>query len=477
MTRIEKNASHLPAEPGLILQSDAIHKAHSRVLRTRRHAQFHRLRHRQRRGQFMERQKTGTYIHESAAAHAKTLTSILDNYDIDVSAMRNELKQIAQLPKSNILDPESPATTVVNMKTSAGLADNLRRELKFKNIISKVFPPVVGTYSPISLQFENSPLFLPSVVEFYRDNLDTVRQYMPDFHICTVNSFVVAPRKRAFGVHNAGSVGLEIPSFAKNGWGYPKKHWSFHTALTRTSLDRQPFCVFDDAKPECPNLAFLYDQLQSYDLTSEEREQIDKFYYICMTRMVTTYDVTGARNFLMCKYFEKTYGAPENHSPGYYWDIQPGQAVFFDNYQPHGDSTLPISDHERMTIDLRCYTKVEYPDGITSGVDLLAGDVREGRIKAKRNALDCILRVVGYRDIDEFLELIYGRNHNGIDIFDMTTDPQFGVYNRGEHYLLDQNLEPHFERIQKLYDRIEKEGEFSIPKKQQDAIMELSRKY
>lgn len=427
----------------------------------------------------IKRQETGTYLHESAAAHAKTLIHILDKYDVDKSEMQNGLKQMSKLPKSNIVNSDSFPVKIVQMKTSDDLEEKLRYELTCKNIISKVFPPIVGTYSPISLQFENSPLFLPSIVEFYRDNLDIVREYMPDLHNCTVNSFVVAPNKRAFGVHNAGGVGFEIPSFAKNGWGYPKKHWSFHTTLTRTSLDRQPFCVFDDAVPECPNLAYVYDQLQSFELTSEEREQIDKFYYICMSRMVTAFDVTGARNYLMCKYFENIYATQEklSQSSGYYWDLQPGQAVFFDNYQPHADSTLPLSNHERMTIDLRCYSKVEYPDGMKSGVDLLEGAARDARIKAKRNALDAILRVLGYQDIDEFLELIYGRNHKEIDIFDMTTDPQFGVYNRGEHYLLDQNLEPHFERINKLYDQIESDGDFTIPKKQQDAIMELSRIY
>lgn len=421
-----------------------------------------------------ERKKTGTLLHESAAAHVKDLTHILDNYDVGEAEMKNGIKQMAKLPKSIILDTESPPVKVVQMKTTSGLAENLRRELKYKNIISKVFPPVVGTYSPVSLQFENSPLFLPSAVEFLRSNLDTVKETMPDVHICTVNSFVVPPNKRAFGVHNAGSVGLEIPSFAKAGLGYPKRHWSFHTALTPTSLDRQPFCIFDDALPECPNLAYVYDQLQSFDLSSQERNEIDKFYYLCMSRTITAFDITGARNYMMCKYFEKVYASPENHSPGYYWDLKPGEAVFFDNYQPHADSTLPLSTHERMTIDLRCYSKVEYPDGMRSGVDLLEGEARERRVKAKRNALDCIVRAVGYRDLEEFLELIYGRNHREIDIFDMTTDPQFGAYNRSEDYILDQNLEPHFERMNKLYDKIESDGEFTVSKKQQEAISKLS---
>jgi len=422
----------------------------------------------------MERQKTGTYIHESAAVHAAHLSNIIDNYDVDKAEMRSVLKQMAVLQKSNIVDPESPAVKIVQMKTSEGLAENLKREMKCKNLIGNKFPPVVGTYSPVSLQFENSPLFLPSVVEFYTSNLDTVKEHFPDVDNCTVNSFVVPPNKHAFGVHNAGGVGFEIPSFARKGWGFPKRHWSFHTALTRTSFDRQPFCVFDDALPECPNLAYLYDKLLSFDLTSEEREQIDKFYYICMSHLVTAYDVTGARIFLLCKYFEKTYASPEKHSSGYYWDLQPGQAIFFDNYQPHGDSTLPLSQHERMSIDLRCYSKVEYPEGMKSGVDLLEGKDRERRVKAKRNSLDCILRVVGYEDLDEFLELVYGRKYREIDMFDMTTDPQFGVYNRTDHYILDQNLDGHFEKILKLYEQIERDGELIIPKKQQDAIAQLS---
>jgi hypothetical protein len=425
----------------------------------------------------MEKQKTGNYLHESAAAHAKTLTHILDNYDVDNSVVQKSIKQMAKLPKSNIVDPESPATEVVDMKTREGLDDNLRRELTCKNIIAKEFPPVVGTYSPISLQFENSSLFLPSAVEFLKSNVDTVKEYFPDESITTVNSFVVQPNKHAFGVHNAGSVGFEVPSFAEKGLAYPKKHWSFHTALTPTPLDRQPFCIFEDAIPECPNLPYVYDKLQSYDLTTEEREQIDKFYYICISRKITAFDHTGARNYLICKYFEKTYGAPENYSPGYYWDLKPGQALFFDNYQPHGDSTLPLSSHERLTIDLRCYSKVEYPEGMKSGVDLLTGEDLKRRVESKRNALDCILRVVGYRDIDEFLELIYGRNHKNVDIFAMTTDPQFGVYNRTEDYILDQNLDAHFEKIDKLYDQIEKDGEFIIPKKQHEVITQLSRVY
>ncbi|VAW71261.1 hypothetical protein MNBD_GAMMA12-3912 [hydrothermal vent metagenome] len=423
----------------------------------------------------MQRQKTGTFLHSSAAAHAKTLTHILDNYEVKQSEIQNALKHISQLPKSNIVDPESPSVEVVQMKTNDDLSENLRRELKHKNTISKVFPPVVGTYSPVSLQFENSPLFLPSVVEFTSANQDTVREFMPDMHMCTVNSFAVSPNNHAFGVHNAGSVGFEIPSFAQKGLGYPKKHWSFHTALTRTSLDKQPFCIFDDAVAEGPNLAYLYDQLQSYDLTTEERENIDKFYYLCMTRMITTYDITGARNYLVCKYFEKHYASRDDQNAGYYWDLEPGQALFFDNYQPHGDSTLPLSEHERLSIDLRCYTKVEYPDGMKSGVDFLQGDALTQRVKAKRKSLDCILRVIGYEDIDEFLKLIYGSKYNEVDIFEMTTDPQFGVYNKTEYYLLDQDLEPHFEKIHTLYEKMDRDGEFVIPKKQQEAIMQLSQ--
>lgn len=428
-------------------------------------------------GQVMDKQKTGTYIHESAMAHANTLTHILDNYDVGESEIRRSISQMAQLPKSNLVVSDSPATKVAQMKTTDGLADNLRRELTCKSFIANGLPPVVGTYSPISLQFENSSLFLPSAVEFLHANEDTVKEYFPEANITTVNSFSVAPNKHAFGVHNAGSVGFEVPSFAKQGLAYPKQHLSFHTALTPTPLDRQPFCIFEDVVPECPNLPYLYNALQNFDLTEEERKKIDKFYYICISRVITAFDITGARNYLMCKYFEKTYGTPETKSSGYFWDLEPGQAVFFDNYKLHGDSTLPLSNEERLTIDLRCYSKVEYPEGMNSGIDLLTGEDRKRRVKAKSSALDCILRIVGYRDLDEFLDLVYGRNRKEIDVFDMMTDPQFGVYNRSKHYILDQNLDGHFEKINKLYEQIERDGEFVMPKKQHEEITRLSRTY
>ena len=39
--------------------------------------------------------------------------------------------------------------------------------------------------------------------------------------------------------------------------------------------------------------------------------------------------------------------------------------------------------------------------------------------------------------------------------------------------LLDQNLEPHYERIEKLYSRIEREGRFVAPEEAQQAIAQL----
>lgn len=422
----------------------------------------------------MERKKTGRFVHEAAAVHAETLVKILDNYEVDKAEVRKRLKQISNwFAPSNIPNLDSPQTKSVPMKITDDLHGNLVREMKFKSIFDKSFP-VVGTYSPVSLEFENACLFLPSAVRFYKMNKDTVREHMPEVNTVTVNAFCVPAQKHAFGFHNAGGVGIELEDFAKKGWAFPKQHWSFHTALTPTPLNRQPLCIWDDLPAECANLAFYYEQLRSFDMTDEERDSIDKCYYLCAANKITGFDVSGARGYLQCKYYEKAYASPEKHNSGYYWDLKPGEAVFFDNYKFHGDSRLPLSEHDRVTIDLRCYSKVKYPPGMMSGLDMLQGEHRKKKIKDKHNALDIVLRAVGYRDIDEFLTLIYGVGSDKLNIFDVTTDLQYGIFNSTEHFLLEQNLDPHYERMQKLYEQIERDGEFIMPQKTQDEIIRMA---
>ena len=115
-----------------------------------------------------------------------------------------------------------------------------------------------------------------------------------------------------------------------------------------------------------------------------------------------------------------------------------------------------------MTIDLRCFSKVEYPDGIKSGVDLVKSEKNRTQ---KRDALEFILMILGYDNLDQFAKSIYGKNFYKIDPFVITTDLQFAVYNKDEYFLADQNLDVHYEKVMRLYEKIEKDGEFVLSKK------------
>ena len=364
-------------------------------------------------------------------------------------------------------------TKIVQMDVDAELLANLARELLIRSKIDKAISDVAaGTYFPLSTQFENSILFLPSAQRFYQRNKEIVYEHFPEIENAVVNAFVVPPNKIPYGVHNAGAIGFQHPALARKGLGFPPIHRSFHTAITATPLDRQPLCVFENGVSESPNTSFLFEQIHSFDLDPDEAATIDKAFYLHDAGMLREMDIVSVRDFLLCKYWEKTYRSMPERAIGYFCECKPGQAVVFDNYKPHGDGTLQPSPEERITIDIRCFSKVSYPSKrVTSGADLLPNAEKRNRQKSDR--LECLLLLLGYESRDEFLNLIYGTNHGEIGPFDMNADGQFGVYNKPKYNLLDQDLEPHYERCEKVYEKIERDGEFVPPDRAQKAIAQL----
>lgn len=418
-------------------------------------------------------QKTGTWLHESAGAHARHLVRVLDRYTVDKEAMA------ARLPPNRALNPccfypDPKPTKVVQMNLDDDLAVKLRRQLRLQAKIAASFSDAsVGTYFPLSTMFENSVLFIPSAKRFYDLNQDMVREHFPEAETTVVNAFVVPKGKKPYGTHSASGIALQIPSLVRKKLGFPTQYRSFHTALTPTPLERQPFVIFEDAELEAPNLQFVYQKMLEYGLGPEEKADVDKALYLYMEGKLSEIDLPTVRDFLMAKYWEKRYA--DKPSAGYYCDSRVGDALVFDNYRAHADSTLPIATEDRVTIDFRCFNKVEYPAGMNSGLDFIVDPKeRAYQTKRKRAGIEFLLMALGYENIDEFLRMIFGTPYSHINPFELMTDLQFGVYNKTKHHLLDQNLDHHYERVERLYERIERDGEYTLPEHAQQALKALA---
>jgi hypothetical protein len=418
-------------------------------------------------------QKTGTWLHEAAGAHARRLVQVLDRYTVDKDAMA------ARLPPNRALNPccfkpDVMPTKVVQMNLGTDLAGKMRRELRCQAKIQESFASAsVGTYFPLSTMFENSVLFIPSAKRFYDLNQDIVHKYFPEAATTVVNAFVVPKGKKPYGTHSASGIALQIPSLVKKGLGFPKLYRSFHTALTPTPIDRQPFVIFEEAEVEAPNLQFVYLKMMDCDLSTEEKAAVDKALYLYLEGKISEIDLPTVRDFLMAKYWEKTYAS--NPSSGYYCDSNIGQALFFDNYRAHADDTLPLASEDRVTIDFRCFSKVSYPPGMSSGLDFIVDPKeRAYQIKRKRAGVAFLLMTLGYESIDEFLRMVFGTPYGHINPFELMTDLQFGIYNKTKYHLLDWNLDAHYERVEQLYERIEAEDRYDLPARAVEALKVLS---
>lgn len=415
---------------------------------------------------------TGTFLNDSAAAHAKELYRVLEKYTIDPKEMQEfleEQKDHFKKEAHNIVHENPAKMRAQDMNISQKVMDNIKHELKIKDIIDRAISSTIrpGTYSAISTQFENSILFVPSAQTFYRENTELVKNQFPEIETIVVNSFYVPANKKPYGVHNAGSIAFQIPEIASKGYGYPKRHVSYHTAVTPTPLDKQPLVVFEDSVAESPNTIYMYENAVKHAASADERKQLETAIYLLGSGKILEVDISAARDFLLTKYWEKKYTLEPAKAKGYYCDLKPGQALVFDNYRPHGDSTIPMSNVDRVTIDLRCFSKVEYPQGIKNGVDFVKAEKNRTQ---KRNALEFILMILGYSDLDQFAKSIYGKDYYKIDPFVITTDLQFAVYNKDEYFLADQNLDLHYEKVMRLYEKIENDGEYVLSKKLLDSL-------
>merc|ERR1712190_313677 len=83
---------------------------------------------------------------------------------------------------------------------------------------------------------------------------------------------------------------------------------------------------------------------------------------VMMQDMISATHLRVLMDYLHAVYYEtKACGNATADSMGTYWDLEPGQALHFNNWRTHGDSGLGSSEHERVTMDLRCFSEMKVP--------------------------------------------------------------------------------------------------------------------
>lgn len=64
-------------------------------------------------------------------------------------------------------------------------------------------------------------------------------------------------------------------------------------------------------------------------------------------------NVLAATQFIFAKYIEVKYCSLPYRTYGVWWPLKAGQALLFNNYRPHGDSTLPVDSRNRCVSGLK----------------------------------------------------------------------------------------------------------------------------
>mmetsp|Transcript_6446 Transcript_6446/g.15586 ORF Transcript_6446/g.15586 Transcript_6446/m.15586 type:complete len:187 (-) Transcript_6446:219-779(-) len=137
---------------------------------------------------------------------------------------------------------------------------------------------------------------------------------------------------------------------------------------------------------------------------------------------------------------------------GKYWELRAGQALFFSNYVPHGDSTLPLSSRPRYTIDLRIFSKDIYP----KEPEEERPELYKIRLRNELKAKECIAIILGYKDQRELTETITGQPQTqNYTLAHLLTNTALGLHGsyggeRKDILTYEEGLRRHFKRTSKI---------------------------
>merc|ERR1712087_1351 len=109
-----------------------------------------------------------------------------------------------------------------------------------------------------------------------------------------------------------------------------------------------------------------------------------------------------------------TCGNDSSEMLGSYWDLSPGEALYFNNWRVHGGSGVGSAEHDRITIDLRCFSEMDVPFPFRDSYDF-SRRVSPDMVNSHEKAAQCLLRLFNYSSPDDFLDTMFGRKmRNGV---------------------------------------------------------------
>ncbi|GAB5366286.1 hypothetical protein AAMO2058_001131000 [Amorphochlora amoebiformis] len=444
---------------------------------------------------------------ESARAHAEKLEPrILQNYDefrgilfeegsdgFLLTDLIYQLKKIYGYDASKVRHtPQNLGRTrIVQMNTTRKMREAIIKEMswtrKLQDTINDYLRSLGQTefanYNSYSLEFDNAILFSPTGYEFYLSNRHIIEELFPDLGGISLNAFSVRAGKSAYGAHNARpwSVGLSKPVCKlplPNGARclFPDKQMSLHTALEEVTYDHQPLVMYEDAEPEIPSSLYMAQKLNGqFPPHSNINKSLEMSRYFLANPSLGDENIfLSATQYQFARYIEQKYCNLPWKIPGVYWNLEPGQAVFFNNYVPHGDCTLPKSSRDRFTIDLRMFSKDYYPSDLSS----VAPRMWRARFLHVMHTKKCLSIILGYQDEQELLEVITGGrlivNSNGVQLSLVHIMTDIGLALHGSYgaerqdiLTFQEGLKRHFERV-----RVLMESDPVLPDKAKTCIAE-----
>ena len=344
------------------------------------------------------------------------------------------------------LSEETRLQAIEDLKRVQSIQDKMDQILNLKNARGQ-------KYTPFRLEFDPAVLFVPACLQFMSDNRKMVQEMFPEVHTCQCNAFSVKTGETPVGFHRASSFGYEHPDIIPRNWFAPEFHMSFHTALNPTNASSSPLVLFDGEMPAVFNDGYLLSQFEAEttwrpDLTRMARAAL-------LAVKVVSFD----KLYSLLQYSWAVYNAMKNcpneeaSSMGTFWELEPGEALFFNNWRVHSDHHFGSSEHERHTLDLRCYSKIETPFPFADERDFLATGF-PGLATMQDTAAECMLRLFDYADEKDFYDFIGVKPTKRLSY--ALGSVLLNYVNAGDDGLLseamEQNMQKHAQRVRSMYD-------------------------